>query len=859
MKAMKLLSKALHILILAICFSTTAKADGWPANYNGVMLQAFYWDSYTDTKWTNLTSQADELSAYFDLIWVPQSGNCNSSYNMGYTPVWWFNHNGSFGTESELRTMISTFNAKGTGIIEDVALNHRSGNTSWVDFPTETWNGHTLKWYMTDICSSDEYFSNPDTQADREYWGALMGGTTGGAADERDDFDGSRDLNHQSSNVQQNIKWYLDFLLNDLGYAGFRLDMVKGYPGYYTGMYNDAVNPQFCVGEYFDGSYDAVVNWMKDTGIYNGEYGNPIRSAAFDFPLKYSIINAAFENGNFSEGAFSNKGIAGDGASGMNRYAVTFIDNHDTFRDNSKLNYNILAANAFILALPGTPCIFLKHWQAYKDELKKMIDARKDAGITNQSAIVEEGYNGNAYYMKVQGTRKKIMFVAGFYNDLNTSGFKMISCGTVDNPNYAFYEEDIDIDESVKDITIYCSAASAPYLYVWDGNGTNLNGSWPGTKMTEYVTGVDGTKWWKKTFTDQTVISAIFNTGNNGSQTADLTNISSDIYFFYDGSTYATNMTSYHQNEDKAYYCYVEIPSACNWGSDIYAWAWGSSGNLYSSWPGSKDDLNFCGLSSTGGRIFKWTSDTAVTGIIFNDGSKQSVDLTFANGAYYKLSTTTSSGKYTLASQTSVPSNTTIFDRTFTASYRSTVCLPFDLTEKDILETGGNFYEFSNEEDGVLYFTSVTSTDAFKPYIFVSGTTKKCLASFTGKLIQSGSAQNVTKGNFTFVGSTTESLLKSNATTTYYGYSNGSFVKVGTNGGATISPYRAYFQTATSNARAPQNLVLDGQTTDITSIQTSTQPQQTGIYTLSGVRMNTELNQLPKGIYIVNGRKLVIR
>lgn len=57
-------------------------AQGWPANYGGVMLQGFYWDSYSDTQWTNLTSQADELSKYFNLIWVPQSGWCNSTTDM---------------------------------------------------------------------------------------------------------------------------------------------------------------------------------------------------------------------------------------------------------------------------------------------------------------------------------------------------------------------------------------------------------------------------------------------------------------------------------------------------------------------------------------------------------------------------------------------------------------------------------------------------------------------------------------------------------------------------------------------------------------------------------------------------------
>ena len=48
-------------LALAIGLLThSAKAVGWPANYEGVMLQGFYWDSYVDTKWTQLTAQSYE-------------------------------------------------------------------------------------------------------------------------------------------------------------------------------------------------------------------------------------------------------------------------------------------------------------------------------------------------------------------------------------------------------------------------------------------------------------------------------------------------------------------------------------------------------------------------------------------------------------------------------------------------------------------------------------------------------------------------------------------------------------------------------------------------------------------------------
>lgn len=112
-----------------------AKAVGWPANYDGVMLQGFYWDSYKVTGWTNLTSQADELSKYFQLIWIPNSAK--SEGGMGYHPIYWFtNHNTDFGTEAELRTMIKTFKEKGTGMIADVIINHRNGVSNWTNFPT---------------------------------------------------------------------------------------------------------------------------------------------------------------------------------------------------------------------------------------------------------------------------------------------------------------------------------------------------------------------------------------------------------------------------------------------------------------------------------------------------------------------------------------------------------------------------------------------------------------------------------------------------------------------------------------------------------------------------------------------------
>ena len=108
----------------------TSSAQGWSENYGGVMLQGFYWDSFDDTRWLTLEKQANDLASSFDLIWIPQSGNCGGQ-SMGYDDLWWFNnYNSSFGDEAQLRSMIKTFKAAGMGTIADVVINHRRNVSS---------------------------------------------------------------------------------------------------------------------------------------------------------------------------------------------------------------------------------------------------------------------------------------------------------------------------------------------------------------------------------------------------------------------------------------------------------------------------------------------------------------------------------------------------------------------------------------------------------------------------------------------------------------------------------------------------------------------------------------------------------
>ena len=399
-------------------------AQGWPTNYDGVMLQGFYWDSFNETRWPKLESQADELAEFFKLVWIPQSADCGGQ-SMGYDDFYWFpgHYNSSFGSEDQLRSMINTFKSKGMGTIADVVVNHRKTMNDWVTFPTEVYKGVTYKMNSTDICRNDDGGATLN-------WANQNGKQLSSNNDTGEDWGGMRDLDHMSSNVQNIVKAYVKMLIDDLGYVGYRYDMVKGYSAQYTGMYNAYSGTEYSVGEYWDGNEGAVKNWIDGTKV-NGV----VQSAAFDFPFRYVIRDAVNNNRWTGLAASSSKGL--NMASAYKRYSVTFIENHDTqYRSAAEqqdpIRNNVEAANAFLLAMPGTPCIFLKHWIDYKESIKQMIYARQLAGITNTSTSFNMANSPtvNYYVQRTVGSRGALLAAMGSTAYEIPSTFVVVASGT---------------------------------------------------------------------------------------------------------------------------------------------------------------------------------------------------------------------------------------------------------------------------------------------------------------------------------------------------------------------------------------------------------------------------------------------
>ena len=549
-----MLMKKIYTILWALTISVAMMAQGWPENYPGVMLQGFYWDGYVDAQWSYLEKQSDNLATTFDLVWIPQSANCGGQ-SMGYDDLYWFsNYNSSFGTADELKSMISTFKSKGIGTIADIVINHRKNVSNWVDFPKETYKDVTYELKSTDICADDDKYKQGNTWIyPTKDWATQNSYSLSSNNDTGEDWPGMRDLDHKSTNVQNNVKAYLKMLLEDFGYVGFRYDMVKGYSGAYTKLYNEDSKPQFSVGECWDSS-NTIKNWIDATGK---------TSAAFDFQFKYVVRNATDKN-DWTYLSKQNEGnwplVSSSFNSGnYRRYAVTFVENHDTEvrpdgSSNGPLRKDTLAANAYLLAMPGTPCVFMKHWQSYKQEIANMVAVRKAVGINNMSVPTEMASAKDYYAVQVEGTNgKKLLCVvgtkAGSYTPNNSNWKKVIS-----GYHYAYYVQGIepaDItlpelkeDEKPKDgvyngvpsfCTIekgeICAFFEAPmtwgsqiFTWAWmnGGDGKDYVGtSWPGVEATLLGTADNGNKVFKWVSAKTTAPNNIIFSGG-GNKTADL-------------------------------------------------------------------------------------------------------------------------------------------------------------------------------------------------------------------------------------------------------------------------------------------------------------------------------------------------
>ena len=194
--------------------------------------------------------------------------------------------------------------------------------------------------------------------------------------------------------------------------------------------------------------------------------------------------------------------------------------------------------------MPGTPCVWLKHWQTYKTTIKRLIATRRAVGLHNQSAIITQQAKSNGYILITQGLKGNAVLLLGSLteSDLPTGSYKLAVKGTCFQL-YVTTDVDLSEVEAIKDVTFdapdccvvndgeVCAFFEAPTswttvkAYAWNGSA-EFCGSWPGIACSKVGTN-NGHNVWKWTYNGTWTFEPahiIFNDGkqNNASQTSDL-------------------------------------------------------------------------------------------------------------------------------------------------------------------------------------------------------------------------------------------------------------------------------------------------------------------------------------------------
>lgn len=381
---------------------------GVPSEYEGVMLQAFYWDSYKDgsafsrTKYVDLINNyADKIGANFDVVWMPPSGQGGGT---GYYTKCYSNLDSDWGTKNKLIELLNKLHSHGTKVLADIVINHHASTNGWAKgFASNNFGSYgTYQISSKYICSNDEAFTSSSSDSKNLESGNPDTGTNDG---------GCRDLDHTNEYVQNMCKAYTKWMRNTIGFDGFRYDMTLGYAGKYLSMYNINSEPFLSVSECWE-SLSVIQNHLKAAN-YN--------TMVFDFPLKSKFNDW---KGGATYSYLKNPSLRGKG---LSKYAVTFIDNHDTFHrsDNQGgefLGYNtdlnskkkqILEANAYLLMMPSVPCVFWPHWYTFPDDINKLIAIRKQVGIHSESVVSDEVAVTSKYSAIITGHRGRVLLRMG--------------------------------------------------------------------------------------------------------------------------------------------------------------------------------------------------------------------------------------------------------------------------------------------------------------------------------------------------------------------------------------------------------------------------------------------------------------
>ncbi len=407
-----------------------------------VMIQAYSWESHNPGWWMEISNRSGELrAAGFTLVWLPPFTASVSPE--GFLPTKLYDLNSAYGTATELSDAITTLHKDGMKAIGDIVVNHRSGtyqiNEKWHGFEMPDWED----WAV--VCN--------DTGQD----------SGSGGWDTGDDCYYAPDIDHNNAQVQADIKTWLNWLRNDIGFDGWRWDMVRGFSASFVQEYNTASAPVFSVGEYWSYNRQEVIDWINQTGG---------TSSAFDFATRDLLLQAC-EQGKYwvlKDNENKPAGMIG----WWSEKSVTFVENHDTEEARGSIyagsisSNNTLQAYAYILTHPGVPTVFWPDWRQFPDAISNMIALRREMGITSTSSVAIQVADASQYAAVVDG---KVAVRIGNGNWTPGSDWELALSGS----GYAIWTKSSGSSATVRTVVfMYKQTVSGQDIFIKGGHDGGL-------------------------------------------------------------------------------------------------------------------------------------------------------------------------------------------------------------------------------------------------------------------------------------------------------------------------------------------------------------------------------------------------
>ena len=191
--------------------------------------------------------------------------------------------------------------------------------------------------------------------------------------------------------------------------------------------------------------------------------------------------------------------------------------------------------------------------------------------------------------------------------------------------------------------------------------------------------------------------------------------------------------------------------------------------------------------------------------------------------------------------------------RTLEANIWNTFCVPFGFEVEKSALAGAKVKEFDKIDDGstTMYMKDATYILPGRPYL-VKPTAEIKNPTFSAVAIYDEAATKVGNDTYALTGIYSPKTISED---NIYGVkANGAIAKGAK--GSTIKGLRAYFIINGNGIEAKINFG-DDETTGIENIVTPTAISNQKVYNLNGQYVGNDLKAMPKGIYIVNGKKVI--